>query len=41
MNENRLTIVKGYENFEPPIQKMVSLIDNSYRDCLNKFCSYI
>ena len=37
MNKNQLTIVKEYEFDEPPIQKIDSLIDNSIRDCLNKY----
>ena len=37
MNENQLTIVKEYEFKNQPIQKIDSLIDNSVRDCHNKF----
>ena len=37
MNVNRLTIVKEYEFDKPPIQKIDSLIDNSIRDCHNKY----
>ena len=37
MNENQLTIVKEYEFDNPPIQKIGSLIDNSIRDCHNKY----
>ena len=37
MNKNQLTIVKEYEIDKPPIQKIDSLIDNSIRDCHNKF----
>ena len=37
MNENQLTIVKGYELDRPLIQKIDSLIDNCYRDCLGKY----
>ena len=37
MNENQLTIVKEYEFNNPLIQKIVSLIDNSIKDCHNKY----
>ena len=37
MNENQLTIVKQYEFDNPPFQKIDSLIDNSIRDCHNKY----
>ena len=37
MNENQLTTVKGYEFDNPLIQKIDSLIDNSIRDCHNKY----
>ena len=37
MNENQLTIVKEFELDKPPIQKINSLIDNSIRDCHNKY----
>ena len=33
MNDNQLTIVKEYEFDNPRIQKIDSLIDNSFRDC--------
>ena len=35
MNEN--VIVKKYEFYEPHLQKIDSLIDNSIRDCHNKY----
>ena len=35
MNEN--VIVKEYKFNKPPIQKIDSLIDNSIRDCHNKY----
>ena len=35
MNEN--VIVKEYESNNPHIQKIHSLIDNSIRDCHNKY----
>ena len=35
LNEN--VIVKNYEFDKPPIQKIDSLIDNSIRDCHNKY----
>ena len=37
MNANQLTIVKEYEFDKPPIQKIDSLIDNSIRDCHQKY----
>ena len=37
MNENQLIIVKQYEFNNPIIQKIDSLIDNSIRDCHNKY----
>ena len=37
MNENQLTMVKEYEFNNPLIQKVDSLIDNSVRDCHNKY----
>ena len=37
LNENQLTIVKEYEFDNPPIQRIDSLIDNSIRDCHNKY----
>ena len=37
MNENELTIVKEYKFDNPLIQKIDSLIDNSIRDCHNKY----
>ena len=37
MNANQLTIVKVYEFDKPSIQKIDSLIDNSIRDCHNKY----
>ena len=37
MNENQLTIDEEYEYDNPPIQKIDSLIDNSIRDCHNKY----
>ena len=37
MNKNQLTIVKEYEFDNPPIQKIDSIIDNSIRDCHNKY----
>ena len=37
MNENQLTIVKKYEFDNPLIQKIDSMIDNSIRDCHNKY----
>ena len=37
MNKNQLTIVKEYELNEPLIQKIDSPIDNSIRDCHNKY----
>ena len=37
MNENQLTIVNEYEFDNPPIQKIDSLIDNSIKDCHNKY----
>ena len=36
-NENQLTFVKEYEFDNPLIQKIDSLIDNSIRDCHNKY----
>ena len=36
MNENQLTIVKEYEFYNPLIQKIDSIIDNSIRDCHDK-----
>ena len=47
MNDNQLTIVKEYEFDNPLIQRVDSLIDNSIRDCYDKYfntfqykCSY-
>ena len=37
LNANQLTIVEEYEFDKPPIQKIDSLIDNSFRDCHNKY----
>ena len=37
MDENQLTIVKKYEIIKPLIHKIDSLIDNCYRDCLDKY----
>ena len=37
MNENQLTIVKQYEFNNPHLHKIDSLIDNSIRDCHNKY----
>ena len=37
MNKNQLTVVKEYEFDDPLIQKIDSLIDNSLRDCHNKY----
>ena len=37
LDENQLTIVKEYEFNNPLIQKIDSLIDNSIRDCHNKY----
>ena len=37
MNENQLTVVKEYKIENPPIQKIDSLIDDSIRDCHNKY----
>ena len=37
MNENQLTIVKEVEFDKPPVQKTDFLIDNSIRDCHNKY----
>ena len=37
MNENQLTVVKEYNYVNPLIQKIDSLIDNSIRDCHNKY----
>ena len=37
MNKNQLTVVKEYEFDNPLIQKIVSLIYNSIRDCHNKY----
>ena len=37
MNENQLTIVKDYEFDNPLIQRIDSLIDNSIRDCHDKY----
>ena len=37
MNENQLTIVKEYDFDNPPIKEIDSLIDNSIRDCHNKY----
>ena len=37
MNENQLTIVKEYEFDNPTITQIDSLIDNSIRDCHNKY----
>ena len=36
-NENQLTIVKEYNFVNPLTQKIDSLIDNSIRDCHNKY----
>ena len=37
INENELSFVKEYEFDNPLIQKLDSLIDNSIRDCHNKY----
>ena len=37
MNKDQLTIVKAYEFDNPDIQKIDSIIDNSIRDCHNKY----
>ena len=37
MNKNQLTMVKEYGFNTPLIQKLDSLIDNSVRDCQNKY----
>ena len=37
LNENQLTIIKKYEFNNPIITKTNSLIDNSIRDCHNKY----
>ena len=37
MDENQLTVVKEYKLDNPLIQKVDSLIDNSIRDCHNKY----
>ena len=37
MDKNQLTIVKEYEFDNPLIQKIDSIIDNSIRDCHNKY----
>ena len=37
MNKNQLTIVKEYEFQNPLIHKIDSIIDNSIRDCHNKY----
>ena len=37
MNKNQLTIVEEYEFDNPLIHKIDSIIDNSIRDCHNKF----
>ena len=37
MNKNQSTSVKEYEFNNPLIQKIDSLIDNSIRDCHNKY----
>ena len=37
MNESQVTNIKEYEFDNPPIQKIDSLIDNSFRDCNNKY----
>ena len=37
MNKNQLTIVKEYEFDNPLIHKIDSIIDNSIRDCHNKY----
>ena len=37
MNKNQLTIVKEYEFDNPLIHKVDSIIDNSIRDCHNKY----
>ena len=37
MNKNQLTIVKEYEFNNPSIQKIASLIDNSVKDCHDKY----
>ena len=37
INENQLAIVKEYEFDKPFIHKIHSIIDNCYRDCLNKY----
>ena len=36
-NKNQLTFVKEYESDNPLIQKIDSLIDNSIRDCHDKY----
>ena len=37
MNENQLTIVKQYDFNNPHLHKIDSLIDNSIRDCHDKY----
>ena len=37
MNENQLSIVEEYEFDKPLIEKIDSLIENSIRDCHNKY----
>ena len=37
MDENQVTIVKKYEFDNPPIQRIDYVIDNSIRDCHNKY----
>ena len=37
INENELSFVKKYEFDNPPIQEIDSLVDNSIRDCHNKY----
>ena len=37
MNENQLTIVKEYNFGKPIIHKIDSSIDNSFRDCFDKY----
>ena len=37
MNDNQLTIVKEYEFDNSLIKKIDSIIDNSIRDCHNKY----
>ena len=37
MNENQLTMVKEYNFDNPLIQNIDSIIDNSIRDCHNKY----